>query len=683
LAEQKGAMEKLGVAIVKERKLKIVLIGCGCFGYEYYKELIKFEQSGLIELANVVTESGQSDKVANKKLLIKIDDFLKKPAADFDALIIATPKETHAELLHKFYRDTKILIEKPIVTNVPELESIRNLVAVASDNIVPSSIFRYVPEVVFSRKFLNRKDRPISVTGEFVNQYEDENLSGDHRLEMIHLFDIVDYIYRDFPGACWSDRLGKGLSRVSLIYNSGMIAKFTMGFNEISASKRWIKFQFEWGSYEINFKDNLVIVKNKNGEIKKKVFKKEKVALNRQIGAFLDYVKFGRQPKASLEDSLRVCDTVINARGFNSGAKYNKKRPKVAVVGGGIFGVNCAIELAKFSDVQLYEKNKDILYGATLNNQWRHHMGFHYPLSFETIKEINETRSDFEKVYGDAIDYDVPSYYCVSSYGKEITAERYLAACNAGQLEYKIVPPPRDISIDSVSICLKTNEGIYDIEKMRDISWRELNKSGSITVNLGTEILDGGYLGGTKKHLNIGRNEHVSVEAFDFVVDCTYSNWNRIGVDLGLESFSLRKELVEIVEIELDVDISCLTIIDGPFLSLTYSGKSNKYFLSHRDHSLLKRSYSHDRFGKFRSNHENILAAGAQYIPILSKAKYVGSWISEKAITAYSNETWERPTVIKNHGFGYWSVLGGKILTSVSNSIEISEQIKNSQGVFK
>ena len=57
---------------------------------------------------------------------------------------------------------------------------------------------------------------------------------------------------------------------------------------------------------------------------------------------------------------------------------------KIAVVGGGIFGITSAWKLAqKGHGVDLYEKQPDILTAASGINQYRLHKGFHYPRSVE------------------------------------------------------------------------------------------------------------------------------------------------------------------------------------------------------------------------------------------------------------------------------------------------------------
>ena len=59
--------------------------------------------------------------------------------------------------------------------------------------------------------------------------------------------------------------------------------------------------------------------------------------------------------------------------------------PRVAVVGGGIFGCTTAWKLAKNGyEVDLFEKNDDIITQASSINQYRLHRGYHYPRSKET-----------------------------------------------------------------------------------------------------------------------------------------------------------------------------------------------------------------------------------------------------------------------------------------------------------
>ena len=76
---------------------------------------------------------------------------------------------------------------------------------------------------------------------------------------------------------------------------------------------------------------------------------------------------------------------------------------KIAVIGGGIFGVTTAIKLANNHDVDLYEKNSDILQNASGINQYRLHRGYHYPRSKDTAFSSLQSEMLFKKEFSEAI----------------------------------------------------------------------------------------------------------------------------------------------------------------------------------------------------------------------------------------------------------------------------------------
>ena len=63
-------------------------------------------------------------------------------------------------------------------------------------------------------------------------------------------------------------------------------------------------------------------------------------------------------------------------------------KQKIAIVGGGIFGITIYLVLKKKGyDCTLFEKNNNILKGASTNNLNRVHFGYHYPRDNETAKQ--------------------------------------------------------------------------------------------------------------------------------------------------------------------------------------------------------------------------------------------------------------------------------------------------------
>ena len=61
---------------------------------------------------------------------------------------------------------------------------------------------------------------------------------------------------------------------------------------------------------------------------------------------------------------------------------------KIAIIGTGFFGLTTGLFLSKKHKVEVFEKNKTILNGASSANQFRFHLGYHYPRSQKTVKEI-------------------------------------------------------------------------------------------------------------------------------------------------------------------------------------------------------------------------------------------------------------------------------------------------------
>ena len=68
---------------------------------------------------------------------------------------------------------------------------------------------------------------------------------------------------------------------------------------------------------------------------------------------------------------------------------------KIAVIGAGIFGITTAIKLARQHDVSIFERNSDILKGASDVNQCRIHRGYHYPRSPKTTLQVLNSEIGF------------------------------------------------------------------------------------------------------------------------------------------------------------------------------------------------------------------------------------------------------------------------------------------------
>jgi len=352
----------------------------------------------------------------------------------------------------------------------------------------------------------------------------------------------------------------------------------------------------------------------------------------------------------------------------------------VAVIGGGIFGATCALELARVAEVSLFERHAELLTEVSFNNQFRHHSGFHYPRSYDTIAEIKATHHEFEAEYEEAINRDIPAYFCTSATGIEIPAERYLAACMNNNLAFTIESPPAEVLDRSkVSLSLKTDEAVYDLPRLRHIVTERLRRNRDIAFHPATNVVSGVMTAEGSKRLTFVGPDGTREESFDYLVNATYESRNLVSRWFGFPVEPLRFDLYELLVVRLPIPQVCVTVIDGPFTSLVGTGNEGEFLLSHI-HLSVSRSVIPDdgmppHWGERPTNRDSMLRHSARYLPILSKATQIESRWATRTVNAYARDFDARPTVITNHGFGCWSVLGGKIVTCVSNAREIAQEM--------
>ena len=77
---------------------------------------------------------------------------------------------------------------------------------------------------------------------------------------------------------------------------------------------------------------------------------------------------------------------------------------KVAIIGGGFYGIMACLEAAKTKHVKqvyLFEKERSLFSAAGKYNQARLHLGFHYPRSEETIQQSKSGFSLYSKRFPD------------------------------------------------------------------------------------------------------------------------------------------------------------------------------------------------------------------------------------------------------------------------------------------
>ena len=110
---------------------------------------------------------------------------------------------------------------------------------------------------------------------------------------------------------------------------------------------------------------------------------------------------------------------------------------KIAIIGSGFFGSTCALILSKFFKVHLFEKKNEILCGASRANQMRFHLGYHYPRSLKTIKEVKKAKRSFIRFYGQDIFGKTKNYYGISKVNSKTSYKKYIKFLKKNNLKFK------------------------------------------------------------------------------------------------------------------------------------------------------------------------------------------------------------------------------------------------------
>lgn len=342
---------------------------------------------------------------------------------------------------------------------------------------------------------------------------------------------------------------------------------------------------------------------------------------------------------------------------------------KIAVIGGGIFGITTAITLAKEHDVDLFEKNDDILKSASGSNQYRVHRGYHYPRSPETVLGIIKSENSFKQVFSKAIVNDYEHYYCISNKNSLTSAEKFITFCN--EFNLKIEKTELEcIDNNSIDLCVRVKESVYDPIKLKKLSM-EMLKNNNVII-----------------HLNSNVSEKVFDE-FDKIVICTYVNINSLLNNFPTLQREYQFELCEkpVVKLPKSFENKSIVVMDGPFMCIDPLANTNLHLLCNVTHEIhqtnvgkfyeIKNEYNHLLDNGIienpsHSNYEKFIESSLEFFPEIKNAEYVGSMFTIRAVPPRADDTDERPTLVTKINEKIISIFSGKITTCV----EAANQVK-------
>ena len=349
---------------------------------------------------------------------------------------------------------------------------------------------------------------------------------------------------------------------------------------------------------------------------------------------------------------------------------------KIAIIGSGFFGLASAFELLKNGhEVTVFEKETDILQGASKKNQFRFHLGYHYPRSQATVNEVKKANKEFTKFYSCSVFGKTKNYYAISLFDSKTTLKNYLKFVKKNKLSFKK---------SLISYNKKLTSHFY-LSKEKNLNYFKFKK---IIKN---KIL--------KHKINLFKNTEFSkkdLKNYDKVIVSCYSYNNHVLNNLGIKKIPKHKyELIEKILIKLPKKYKdqSFIVLDGDFVCLDPYLGTNYHLLSDVKNSKIEiikskfpifKNKLHKSlkigidYNKKNSNFKNFIDNSVKYLPFLKKAKFVGSFKVVRTLSLNKNSQLkdERLSYITKHSSKIISILAGKWNTSIYVAKKISEIIK-------
>ena len=347
---------------------------------------------------------------------------------------------------------------------------------------------------------------------------------------------------------------------------------------------------------------------------------------------------------------------------------------KVAIVGGGFYGISLALFLHESGfDVRVFEKENAILQRASAINQARIHMGYHYPRNFLTAYRSFINFPRFINDFRDAVVDDFTMLYAIAKIGSKVSAAQFHTIFKRMNAEIELTGMRNRsfFSKDLIEEVFEVKEFAFDSNVLQLILEEKLKNKGIRTI-LGTEIAtiesrDGGGF-------RLSGTDHEEIYQADLVFNCTYSRINKLRQQSNLPLLPFKYELAEMALIEVPDIIKFIgvTVMDGPYFSVMPYPARQLHSFSHVRYTPHRRWVDTDALidgdkllddAKINSNFLYMLKDASRYMPILSETIKKDSLCEIKTVLVQNEGDDGRPILFHEEPSmpGCYTVMGGKI----------------------
>ncbi|MEK6917278.1 MAG: FAD-dependent oxidoreductase, partial [Nanoarchaeota archaeon] len=281
---------------------------------------------------------------------------------------------------------------------------------------------------------------------------------------------------------------------------------------------------------------------------------------------------------------------------------------RIAIVGGGIFGVSSAWLLSKNGhSVDLFEEKEDLLLAASGINQYRLHRGYHYPRSKETVIMSLTGEPGFKYAYGDALlNNKIEHYYSISKNNSLSSPEECLKIWKDCDLEYEKVNLDI-VNNEKIALSVKVKEHLFDPNKLREICWNYLKK---YKVNVITN-----------KKIELD-----NLKDYDLIVIATYSKNNSLLDNFPGAKKDYQYELCEkpILKLSQKYKDKSVVILDGPFMCIDPFSDTDYHVMGNVVHAIHQRTIG--KLPEIPKGFKNLLNRGiVKNPPITNINKFISS----------------------------------------------------------
>ena len=385
------------------------------------------------------------------------------------------------------------------------------------------------------------------------------------------------------------------------------------------------------------------------------LFDEDDILTKMLLSVFEENVDFEYNKKITLFAN-RVID-LINEMAF----------PKIAVVGGGIFGCTAAWKLAKHGyDVTLYEKNNDIISSASYINQYRLHRGYHYPRSEETAEQSILGEQSFLNEYNQAVvNGEIDHYYCIANQGSLVDSDQYKSFLNKMNLYYEEKNVDL-IQANKVSLTVKVNELLFNPERLKQICWNKLNQF-NVKVKLNTQ-----YTASNDRQ----------------VINATYANINHLMPKDKQKDYQFELCEKPVMKLPNEYRNKSIVIMDGPFMCIDPLGDTDYHVMGNVVHAI--HSTNIGKFPKYNRKFKKLLNKGIiknpeitnvdkfiesakMFFVDIEKSEHIGSMFTIRTVLPNRDNDDARPTLVENVHGNIFNIFSGKIGTCVDAAKELME----------